>query len=365
MSTKNRSLLWTGILAFWIFIALLYTSQNILSRLAQGGAIEWGRTLSWSLTRWFIWAALTPLVFMLARRFPIERAQLKRGIFLHLGLGASVALFHVMMEVALLYVIWRLAGETIPTFQRFISLLTYSFHVNLLIYAAIVGAYYAFDYYQKFRERELAASRLQTQLSQAQLQALKAQIHPHFLFNTHHAILALMLKKENDAAMQMLTRLSDLLRLTLENARLQQVSLKQELEFLELYLNIQKTRFQDRLQVRMNIDAEALSAQVPNLILQPLVENAIEHGIAPHSSASRLEIGARREDGKLILTVWDDGPGLSDKQPIKEGIGLKNTHERLQQMYGESHKFELRSAMNGGLLVALEIPYLEHDDSQS
>jgi sensor histidine kinase YesM len=360
MNTDNRRLFWAGILIFWMFIAVLYTSQNILSRLVQGGAIEWGRTLSWSLTRWFIWAALTPLVFTLARRFAIDRAKLKHGLLQHLGLGSLVALAHIVIEVALLFVIWRLAGEPFPTLQRFVGLLTYSFHVNLLIYAAIVGAYYAFDYYQKFREGELAASKLQSQLSQAQLQALKSQIHPHFLFNTHHAILALMMKRENDSAMQMLTRLSDLLRLTLENSGLQMVSLKQELEFLALYLDIQKTRFQDRLHVKMNVDAEVLSAAVPNLILQPLAENAIEHGIAPYSTAGLLQIEAKRVDGKLTMMICDDGPGLSEKQAVREGIGLNNTRTRLQQMYGDAHKFELISGKNG-LQVLIEIPFQSGD----
>ncbi|HEX9652219.1 MAG TPA: histidine kinase [bacterium] len=360
MNTRNHRSLWAAIFSFWALIAILYTSQNILSRLIQGGAIDWGRTMSWSLTRWFIWAGLTPLVFALARRFPIERARLKRGLLQHLGLGSLVALLNVVLEVALLYIIWRLAGETIPTLERFISLFTYSFHINLLIYWAIVGAHYAFEYHQKYRERELATSRLQSQLSQAQLQALKAQIHPHFLFNTHHAILGLMLKKQNDAAMQMLTSLSDLLRLTLENAGLQEISLKQELEFVELYLNIQKTRFHDRLSVKMDVAAETLSAQVPNLILQPLVENSIEHGIVPHSAAGQLQVTAKREDGKLIITVRDDGPGLSTQQPIKEGIGLKNTRARLQQMYGASHRFELISGKSG-LLVSIEIPFQSID----
>ena len=355
---KNRWV-WFLILAFWMLIAVLYTSQNLLSKIVQGGEIDWARLLVWSLTRWVIWAVLTPIVFTMARRFPLERTQFSRGILTHLGVGTSISLVHLAIEITVLYLIWLAFGEAIQIKERFVSLLTYTFHVNLLIYWAIVGAYKAFDYYQRFRERELKASQLETQLTQAQLQTLKAQIHPHFLFNTHHAILGLMMKNKNEAAIKMLTGLSDLLRLTLETTEAQETSLKKELEFLNLYLEIQQTRFQDRLRVKMDIAKETLNARIPNLIMQPLVENAIEHGIAPYSNAGFLEIRSSRENGKLKLQVKDDGPGLTriKDQTIKEGVGLKNTRARLEQLYNSAYEFELSNATDGGLLVTLTIPF--------
>ena len=243
--------------------------------------------------------------------------------------------------------------------------MTYNLHVNLLVYGALVGAWHARNYYTKYRERELEASRLalvtsqlEAQLTRAQLQALKMQLHPHFLFNTHHAILALMLKHENETAIKMLTRFSDLLRLTLDNTGDQTVSLKQELEFLHCYLEIQKMRFQDRLRVHMDIDPQVLSAQVPNLILQPLVENAIQHGIASHSSAGLIEVTALRENDRLKLEVCDDGPGLpEDLAALKEGIGLSNTRARLTELYGDAYHFDLSNRTATGLRVTIKIPF--------
>jgi hypothetical protein len=294
--TQKRGPTWALIFAFWTLIAVLYASQNVFSSYSQGREIDWARLISWSFTRWLLWAVLTPLVFHFVRHFPIERHDLRRGLSKQLVLGLVLALGQLILETATNYVVWLMADAPIQPLERFQSLLTYTFHVNLLVYWAIVGAAHALDYYRKFRERELQASQLKAKLTQAQLQALKAQIHPHFLFNTHHAILSLMLKKENEAAMKMLTRLSDLLRLSLENTTAHEVSLKQELEFLNLYLEIQQTRFQDRLQVQMEIAPDTLHACIPNLIMQPLVENAIQHGIAPHSSAGVLEIRATRDN---------------------------------------------------------------------
>jgi sensor histidine kinase YesM len=229
---------------------------------------------------------------------------------------------------------------------------------TLFTYWAILGVIYAFNYYRKYRQHELKASHLETQLAQAQLQALKMQLHPHFLFNTLHAISSLM-RKDVEAADSMITRLSDLLRLTLENTGVQEVTLRQELEFLERYLEIEQTRFRDRLQVRMEIEPDTLDARVPNLILQPLVENAIRHGIAPRSAPGWIEIRAARDGETLQLQVRDNGPGLPPiGQPtLKEGVGLANTRARLEQLYGAAQNFELSNREEGGLLVSLTLPF--------
>jgi sensor histidine kinase YesM len=286
--------------------------------------------------------------FAFARRFPIERDKRARRFAVHFFAGIFFSLVKMLLEFM---VLWRLLG--LP--PREIS--PVALQQNLLMYAAIVGILYAFDYYRKYREHEVKASQLEARLAQAQLQALKMQLHPHFLFNTLHAISTLV-HKDPEAADRMIARLSDLLRLSLESAGVQEVTLKRELDFLERYLEIEQIRFGDRLKVQMEIAPEVLDAMVPNFILQPLVENAVRHGIAPRATPGRIELFAKRENGQLQLQVRDDGPGLSDgqQQALKSGVGLSNTRARLQQLYGAAHSFELSNAETGGLVVSLTIP---------
>jgi two-component system LytT family sensor kinase len=233
------------------------------------------------------------------------------------------------------------------------------YHLELIAYGMIIGVGYAFDYYARYREREFRASQLEAQLAQAQLQALKMQLHPHFLFNTLNAIAGLVRDRKDKAAVQMLAGLSDLLRHTLENAGKQEIPLREELDFLELYLDIQQMRFSDRLKVRMEVAPETLNARVPNLILQPLVENAIRHGIAVRVSSGLVAVSARRENGLLHLKVADDGPGLKRDWRLEDGvgIGLSNTRERLNQLYGREHRFEVRNREGGGVEATLLIPW--------
>jgi LytS/YehU family sensor histidine kinase len=253
-------------------------------------------------------------------------------------------------------------------FQAYKFFLFVNFHLALFFYWAILGVNYAIDYYQKYRERELRASQLETRLAQARLQVLKMQLHPHFLFNTLNAISELVYK-DPESAEQMITNLSDLLRLSLENVGVQEVPLKQELDFLNKYVEIEQTRFHDRLQMNMEIEPETLDACVPNMILQPLVENAIRHGIGMRSSGGKIEIGADRVDGMLHLFVRDNGRGLlnGEKKALKEGVGLANTRARLAHLYGAAHRFDLKNSPGGGLMVDLAIPFrnILSDDEDS
>jgi LytS/YehU family sensor histidine kinase len=216
------------------------------------------------------------------------------------------------------------------------------------------------DYYRKYREREKRATQLEAQLVQAQLQALKMQLHPHFLFNTLHSISAL-LHEDAEAADRMIARLGEFLRLTLEDTGQQEVTLQKELEFLKCYLDIERIRFQDRLTVRYDIDPETLDALVPNLMWQPIVENAIRHGIAPRSGAGCIELRSKRLGPKLQLQVKDDGPGLRNEPgsggDLNEGVGLANTRNRLRQLYGRNHWLGLCNGLDKGLVVTLEIPF--------
>jgi LytS/YehU family sensor histidine kinase len=230
-----------------------------------------------------------------------------------------------------------------------------NFHGAYPTYWAVLAVASVRDYYRKYRTRELQSSQLEAQLSAAQLQALKMQLHPHFLFNTLNGIAALM-HQDVEAADRMLARLSELLRLALDHADRQEVTLRQEMDFLERYLEIQKMRFRDRLTVKLELDPDTLEAQVPNLILQPLVENAIRHGIEPRSTPGEVVIRANRVGDRLELQVSDDGPGMIENDSSK-GVGLANTRARLQQLYGAAHTLSFSNGAARGLVIVLSLPF--------
>jgi LytS/YehU family sensor histidine kinase len=249
------------------------------------------------------------------------------------------------------------------SFERMTRFVVANFSEGIGIYMLIAITSYAFSYYSRYREGQVRTFQLEAQLSQAQLQALKMQLHPHFLFNTLHSISAL-LNKDTESARKMITRLGDFLRLTLENSGTQEVTLQQEMEFLSCYLEIERVRFQDRLQTNIDVAQQTLGAKVPNLILQPIVENAILHGIAPRSTPGLIEIEAKQRNGSLRIQVRDNGPGLSghrtSENMFKKGLGLANTETRLERLYGAAHLFDLSDNPDGGLIVTLEIPF--HQD---
>jgi sensor histidine kinase YesM len=231
-------------------------------------------------------------------------------------------------------------------------------HYGFYIYFIILLLNHALEYYRRFQDEQLSASQLKAELAQAQLQALKMQLHPHFLFNTLNAIVVLI-EEDPKAARAMLGQLSDLLRLTLDNVETQEVPLRQELEFLDQYLRIQQTRFGERLAIKKNIDPATIEASVPYLILQPLVENAIRHGVESVPGPAVIEISSSRQDGMLELRVRDTGPGLTNDSYTlsKRGVGLANTRGRLQRLYGERHRVELNNAEGGGLQATMLIPF--------
>lgn len=346
---------WALIALAWTLFALFFASESIILRAYAGrplGVV--GVTVAWLVCA-YIWLALTPLILRLANRFPFGRGQWLKTLFVHLLAGALFALIHLAayVKIASLF-----EGGPQTFFEGFKAIFVTNFHVDLITYWVVIGLYAALDYYHRYRERELRAMQLETRLAQAELDSLRMQLHPHFLFNTLNSISVLM-AEDVRAARRMLTRLSDLLRKSLENKGAHEVSLRDELEFLESYLEIEQTRFQDRLTVLWQVEAAALDARVPNLILQPLVENAIRHGIAPRASAGVVEIRARRENGMVELQVNDNGSGLGAGAPetLMKGIGLANTRARLEQLYGAAHRFELGAGERGGLAVTIAIPF--------
>ncbi len=353
---------WGLVWSFWTVLGLLYTSQVYVAMTLEGMNHSFWRMLAWQLLGcWYFWPLLTPLILRLGRRFPLERGSLKRSLPVHLAASTILAAVH-SLQVVISTGLFRPFDDMMRErpfwtsyWDRFLS----EYHLELIAYGMIVGVGYAFDYYARYREREFRAAQLETQLAQAQLHALKMQLHPHFLFNTLNAIAGLVRDRKDKAAVQMIAGLSDLLRHTLENSGKQEIPLREELDFLELYLDIQQMRFSDRLTVRMEVAPETLNARVPNLILQPLVENAIRHGVAARVSAGEVSISARRENGALELKVADDGPGLKSGWRMEDGggIGLSNTRERLVQLYGREHRFEVRNREGGGVEAALMIPW--------
>lgn len=347
---------WALVMAGWTALALYFSAEYYAYNVFSAFSNPFLRVFSWWGTHFYIWALLTPLVWLLLRRFPLDRDNWKRNLAVHVPGSLAIAALQgaLWLPMAPLLGLSGLSGMT--PWEMYKRFLVGDAHSNLMVYWSLLALWNSAHYYRKFQAQALAASRLEKSLSQARLDALQMQLQPHFLFNTLHAISTLM-QRDVRAANRLIVRLSDLLRLTLEHAGEQVVSLQKELELLEQYLEIQRTRFQDRLTVRMDIDPETLDARVPCLILQPLVENAVRHGIAPLSRPGRIEIRAHRQNGTLRLEVCDDGVGLKTGEGPLQGIGLGNTRARLAQLYGSSQALTMNNAPSGGLVVSVELPF--------
>jgi signal transduction histidine kinase len=340
----------------WAFVTFFFASQIYTVYYKEQNPIPFRRALFTQGVICFLWALATPFVLWLARRFRIDRNNWRRRVPLHflMGLGLSIPM------ITLDYVVHTILlgrGSSLTMLRTF-QFVFYNLDRCLLIYWVIVLISHAFNYYHSYREGELKASQLRTQLAQAQLEALKMQLHPHFLFNTLHSISAL-LHQDVEAARRMISRLGDFLRITLENVGTQEVTVKRELEFLNLYLEIERIRFQDRLTTQVKVDPALLDQRVPNLILQPIVENALRHAIA-NSNGGRIEILVEPNEEMLRIQVKDNGPGLRIVPPLaeqgKHGIGLANTKARLDRLYGPAHRLELANDPSGGLVVTMELP---------
>jgi two-component system, LytTR family, sensor kinase len=320
-----------------------------------------GLLLLLNLGYWYSWAVLTPGILWLTRRFPFDRATWKAAIPVHIAGVVAAVSAHVVLAVALRMATYWLAGESLDTWRHEAQeMLFLNFDWEMMTYWTIVGVGMAMKYMHEARTRELNAAQLETRLVEARLHTLQRQMQPHFLFNTLNTISALM-HRDVDAADEMIARLSDLLRMSLQRVGVQEVPLKEELDFLSKYLEIEQTRFRDRLTVVFDIQADTLDALVPNLLLQPLVENAIKHGIGPRPTPGQITVRARRHGALLELDVQDNGVGLSAARltDFNRGVGLSNTRSRLDHLYGSLHRFEFRQPAEGGLLVCIAIPMAE------
>ena len=344
MSRSRKHLIVFGC---WTFVALFFATHIAVGSRALGRPESFFRAFAIFMTYTYFWFAVTPLVVRLSRRFRLAAPHAMRNAAVHgaASLVFAVCSFTFFALVTPFTVDMKFAAR--PFLKRLTSLLAFELHVDMLRYFAVVAIEHTISYHREAREREVA-------LAEARLEVLKRQLQPHFLFNTLNSISVLMF--ENVAlANRMLLRLSDLLRAGLATDSPHEVSLERELAFLERYLDIERMRFGDRLTIDLHVDQSLLGARVPNLILQPIVENAIRYGVAAVDRPSTVSIRAEKSGGELRLEVRDDGPGIAHN--AKRGVGLTNTEARLRQLYGSDQKLELTSPDGGGLLVSIVMPF--------
>ena len=325
-----------------------------------------GHALLKELPFWYLWVLLAPIVVIAVRRVPLVRGKLTWAIPAHV----LIALITVLTHAALQLFIYREAG--FPTqpgsfWSVYRGAILFRVTLGLLGYTLLFAVVMAAEYYDRFRERERAAAALSVQLAEARLSALRMQLNPHFLFNTLNTVAMQVRRGEQSDAVRMLAGLSDILRHVLEDSPPQEVTVRLELAFIDRYLAIERSRFGDRLRVNVTVEPDALDALVPNLVLQPLVENAIRHGIGKRAAAGRLDIRVARRGDLLELIVQDDGPGLDDESdtvtpatgiPLSSGgIGLRNTASRLQALYGGAGRLTLESPPEGGTIARIVLPW--------
>jgi len=334
----------------WTLVGAFSLTQGWLGSLVGDRPAQGWREISWLFESMWLWAAFTPAMFWLSARFPLERGVRLRNLALHAVFALGFAVADVAADVAVGPVLGGYSGTLTQRFLR-------KLFINVFSYAAVVGIAHAVQYYRALNERREREAVLERQLLQARLQALEMQIHPHFLFNTLHAVASLIRVKEDQSAIKMLVGLSDLLRLALRNRDAQEVPLRDELDFVRHYLEVEGIRFQDRLQVRIDVAPDVpLDAPVPHLILQPLVENAIRHGVEKRAAAGVVTVDVACEDGMLRLRVTDDGPGPKPASNGRRGVGLANTRERLAHLYGDRHTFDLSAGAQGGAVATVAVP---------
>jgi two-component system, LytTR family, sensor kinase len=354
---------WLILCCIWLVPGVLTASQAYLLFAVKNENITLAQALLAKLPPWQVWALATPILLWIRARFPFDRARWSTGLLLHALLLAAVC----TTEVALGHSFGRLAGLK-PYLDNslghiFLPLLIKSAFFDLFIYCAVMATAFGLEYQARYREAALRQSQLEGKLVEAHLEALKMQLRPHFLFNTLNSISTLTRKGDSTGAVKMIDGLGELLRRSLNSARVELVPLELELDFIRRYLDIATTRFSDRLRTVIELDPAVRRAKVPNLLLQPLVENAIEHGIAPRIAGGCLEVvaGLFDEGRQLRIEIRDDGVGLSGSQ--RRGVGLTHVRERLAQLYPERHRFALEPRQPSGVIAVVELPLELEPDS--
>ena len=341
------------ILAAWTLVALLFAGQAWLAAQVRGEPLALARAATIWLAWAAGWAALTPVALALAARFPLQRPRLLRALAVHGLASAACALLNLALFALAAPAIGAAHAEPtwLATFSR---LLGTTFLLNLPVYWLTVGVAHGERLVRAARERDRRQLRLEAQLADARLQALRQQLQPHFLFNALNTI-AVLMHEDVDSAERILLQLSALLRRSLDTSEAHEVTLGQELGFIESYLQVEQARFGGRLGYRIDVPDALLDARVPNLILQPLVENALRHGLATRAGPGRVQISAQRHGDALVLRVADDGRGLPPAPT--ERVGLANTRTRLRLLYPDRQRFEVKNARDGGVIAEIELPW--------
>ena len=352
---EHRRVGWLLVVSAWTLVGLGYFASLVYGPTEPASAVGWVQLLVFAVGTAWIWAALTPVVLWLTRRgsFDDGRRLGSAGIY---GI-AGVAFF--LASGILEWLLGRLSGVTAPG-QFWATLLTECVETRILAFLAMITLGWAVRYLALYRTRHLHASDLEARLAKTHLQVLKMQLQPHFLFNTLNAI-AELVHTDPEAADQMITRLGRLLRLSLDHASHQVVPLRQEADFLRVYMEIEQVRFQDRLQVVWDLAPDTLDAAVPTLLWQPVLENAIRHGVTPLAGRGRIVITSRRESEDLVLEIRDNGRGLPPGGAPRQGVGLRNVRERVEQLYGPRARFVLSPAIGGGTAATLRLPFVHCD----
>jgi len=343
------------LVGFWTLVGLAFASQFYLSSAQIGRTVSWTQAITYSLADWYVWAIISVPVLRFARRFPPDAANPWRVAAIHLAGALVASSIYVVLRSWIGVAHSHLIEEPVTFREVFQPLLVKTFPFNLLIYGVIIAISHAVDYYRKYHERTVHALELEKHLTEARLQALLRQLKPHFLFNTLNGIASLM-HRDVDLADRMLVRLSELLRLTMNRTAQPLTTVREEMAFIQKYLDIERIRFSDRLTASVEVQPEAMELQVPNLIVQPLVENAIRHGIEPHPRRGQIDVNVTRVPEGVQVEVRDNGGGVPEGGFKREGIGLGNTRARLRELYGDRHRFELANRPEGGLVVRLTIP---------
>ena len=355
--TKQQAARWMARAALWIAVGLALSLEVYFNLRVSDPDVSFVGVAKEQFYRVLMWALLAPVVIRLRHAIPLDAGRWVGGVAFHLTMSVSVMAGYYLTRCLIV-----MASTGMP-FAEFWDFALRGFYgrnlIDVLFYWTVIGLSYALGIREKYQRESLRAAQLESKLIEAELKALKHQLNPHFLFNTMNTISVLVRDQRNDEAVQLIARLSSLLRTSLESTRVQTVTLRQELDFLARYLEIQKARFGDRLNFRTDAESPALEAVVPNLILQPVVENAILHGIAQKVQPGTVQITARVQDRRLRLQVRDDGPGFDIPHDglLREGIGLSNTRERLERHYGADYQMVLKSEKGHGVTVSLVLPF--------
>src|SRR5256885_8140479 len=361
VSRERRASLALITFAIATVIAVLYSLERYFYRRLLGQEVSLGQLVPAELIFTYLWALLTPLVMWMGRRFPVwgahhgevARDRIRNWIA-QLVAVASFVFLHVALFTAASLVLAD-GAPAIPPSRLFSGYLASWFTLDSIVYCTLLAVSHALVYYRVSQDRALRASQLEARLAQAQLQVLRMQLQPHFLFNTLHTISALM-HRDVKRADSMIAALSDLLRMSLRSVGVQEVELREELEFLQRYLEIMTLRFGDRLTVTLDIDSEVLDARVPTLVLQPLVENSLRHGFGDGMRGGHVRVTVAPDGEMLRCEVVDNGRGIPQGGP-REGVGISNTRARLRHLYGERFSLELIANPGGGARVSLAIPF--------